>query len=144
MSWLFTRVRSPSTCSRRRDCESATTVVLSRSFSAEYVRRSRCTLNVAEMIWRCCLESASDLSACAAPAATAALRLRLAEVLVERPDSQGSTQIARRRLTAAHRVVVDRARVVRHRVTGLDAELLEVQRVSCRDLGQTIAARKQL
>src|SRR4029450_11917972 len=58
------RVRSPSTCSRNRCCESDTTVEFSRSLAALTFGLSRCTLNAAETTCRSCSESAST---CPAP-----------------------------------------------------------------------------
>jgi hypothetical protein len=55
---LFIRVTRPSTCSRSRAWDSATTVEFSRSLSALIVFLSRLMLKVAAMIWRCCCESA--------------------------------------------------------------------------------------
>ena len=85
-----------------------------------------------------------DLTAgsAAATTASAAVRLRLAEVPAERTDAQ-EIQVARR-LLALPRRVVDRARVVRHRVARLDAELLEVEGVAGGHLGQPVAAAEQL
>ena len=54
----FMRLTRPSTCSRRRPCDSASTTEFSRSFSGESVRFSRTVLKVAAMIWRCASDSA--------------------------------------------------------------------------------------
>ena len=95
------------------------------------------------MICRCCSESASTCpAAAAATTAATALRLRLLEVLLERANAQ-EIQVARRGLRAG-RVVVRGARVVRHRIAGLDAELFEIERVAGGDLGQPRRPREQL
>ncbi len=54
----FMRLTRPSTCSRRRPCDSVSTTVLSRSLSADIVRFSRTVLKVAAMICRCASDSA--------------------------------------------------------------------------------------
>ena len=143
-SWLFMRVISPSTCSRRRACDSATTFELCFSLSGVNVLRSRCTLNVAEMIWRCCSESCSTWPpAAAATAPAAALGLRLAEVLGEGAHAQ-EVQVARGALGAGGAVVVHGARVVGHRVAHLDAQLLHVEGVAGRHFRQPPLAAKEL
>jgi hypothetical protein len=110
-----------------------------RNLSAELVRLSRCTLNVAEMICRCCSKARRSAAAhhrrlrhrrpSTAPAGT----------LIEGTDAN-EVQIAARLMAAVHAVVVRGARVVGHRVARLHAQLFEIERVTGADRWQSLRA----
>ena len=85
----------------------------------------------------------ADLVLLLAPAAPAArLRLCLLEVLLQWTHAH-EVQIAHRLLRAADRVVIADARVIRHRVARLHAQLLEIERVPRRHVGHPRAAGEQ-
>src|SRR6185295_7817348 len=69
------------------------------------------------------------LSRTAATAAAHRLRLRRLEVLLERPDLH-EIDVAGRGLRALHAVRVGGLGVVGHEVAGLEAQLLEIDRVT--------------
>src|SRR5690606_34507874 len=89
------------------------------------------------------LRQRADLvHAAASAAAASAHRRRGLEVLVEGANAQ-EVDVARRTLRARHGVVVRRARVVRHGVSRLHAQLLEIERVPGRDLRLRLAALEE-
>ena len=92
------RVSRPSTCSRSRDCDRPTTVVLSRSFAGVYVPAIALHVEGRRDDLALLLRERLHLAAAAATATAAAAGpgLRLAEVLAERTDAQ-EVQVARRR-----------------------------------------------
>ena len=87
-------------------------------------------------------QRADFLAAAATAAAAAGHRRRRLEVLVERTDAQ-EIDVAARLLRAVDRVVVGGARVVRHRVAGLHAELLHVEGVPGRHFARRLRAVEQ-
>ena len=95
------------------------------------------------MICRCCCDSApTSAPAPPPPPPPPPIDVRRLEVLAERPDAQ-EVDVARGALRSAGRVVVGRARVVRHGVAGLHAELLEIERVAGRHFGRRLAAAEE-
>jgi hypothetical protein len=75
-------------------------------------------------------------------ATLARLRIRLAEILVQRPHPN-EVHVAGAALRRRDRAVVERPREVRDRITGMNVQLFEVQRVAGGDIRHPLAAAEE-